>query len=496
MRFLRPFEREDGIALVVAIGVLTVLTIGGTTAAYYTTKTSQSASASHDDTLAFVYAEAGLNDALAVLSNQPANDPMDPNLLAERTEYFEDGRVVWSGTLDQVNAKWHITSVGYSKNPTGPAAAEINRTLTAKVPIRPLTTQPLAVSSWNYVYSYGTGSPCDMTLDSSVEINTRVMAAGNFCMQSSSRLTGGELLVGGQTKVFSSALIGSSSSPMTRVDSANGCKYESNPAHNPCQGPPGNADKVWATTITSSPAIEPAPTVDLDSWYVKASPGPYKPCVNPTGTPPTFDNDQGSTPDPTKRNRSVSGSFNLTPSSSYTCRTYLGSEILGEISWNNSTKVLTVKGTIFIDGNARIGQNGSYTGQATIYLSGSFLIDGFRMCAVVSGSSCDFSSGAWDPNARLLAIVANGVAGQSGVDTGESVALLSSAMWQGAIYGGTYKIEVDGSLVFAGPLIADEVHLNSSIDAMPFTMIGTSPSGLPGNQAIYAKPDKLELFSG
>lgn len=500
MRFLRRLRLQDGSALVIALGMLVVLGLSATTIAYYSTSNAGSATASKHATVAFTLAEAGLNNALSVLTNVPPNDPMDPSLLAQRNETYENGTVTWWGVLDTPNAKWTITSIGYAKNPTGSSAAQLKHTLTAKVPIRPVATQPLSVQSWNYVYSWGTGdtSGCDMTLDSSVQIDTRIMTNGNLCLRSSSKITGGDVLVGGQTKTFNSALIGSSTTPINRIDSTNGCSYSTNPVHNPCQGPPANADKVWATTITSSPALEPAPGVDLDGWYVKASPGPYKPCESPTGTPPAFDNDQGSTPDITKRNRSVAGSFNLTPSSSYTCQTSLGGEPLGELSWNHLTKVLTVRGTIFIDGNARIeGQGGSYTGQGTLYLSGSFFINGQKMCAVVqSGSSCNFSAGAWDPNTRLLTIVANGDGGQSGVDAGVSVALSSSTEWQGAIYGGAYKITVESSLKFSGPLIADEVWLGSSLQGQPFTTIGTAPTGMPGNSTVYAKPDKLELFSG
>jgi hypothetical protein len=55
---------------------------------------------------------------------------------------------------------------------------------------------------------------------------------------------------------------------------------------------------------------------------------------------------------------------------------------------------------------------------------------------------------------------------------------------------------VESSARFAGPLIADEVALSSSIQTEPFTIISTAPTGMPGNATIQARPDKLELFSG
>jgi hypothetical protein len=262
-------------------------------------------------------------------------------------------------------------------------------------------------------------------------------------------------------------------------------------------GPPANADRVWATTISSSPALQPAPAPDWNYWYANASPGPTESCTgaNRVGTPPTFDNDL-------VRNRSAPAA-DLTPSSSYTCRTYLGNELLGELSWNNSTKTLTVSGTLFIDGDAQVTQAGRYTGQATLYLSGSFYMGGSaKMCAVVvggAGSDCNWTTGAgkWEPNTRLLAIVTNGAGGFGGnVAADTTVNIDSSAMWQGAIYGGPYKARVQSSAKVAGPLIADEVVLSSSVASFPFGLIGTAPTGLPGNDTIYALPDKLELFSG
>src|SRR5215210_4137260 len=78
----------------------------------------------------------------------------------------------------------------------------------------------------------------------------------------------------------------------------------------------------------------------------------------------------------------------------------------GELSWNATTKTLTVKGTIFIDGSARVsnGALNTYNGQATLYLSGTFRQTG-SLCGSVSAGACAFST--WNPNTELLTIVAN-----------------------------------------------------------------------------------------
>jgi hypothetical protein len=478
--------------LVMAMGILGVLTFSGATLIYYSSANSRSAEYSNDNTGAYHLAEAGLNEMLAVLNN--VNNPLDPNLLPTTTSTYDGGTATWSGTLDTASWKWSLSSIGLIKNPTGPATANVRRTLTAVVPIYPRNTQPLAVNAWNYVFSTGTGDPdgCDMLVASGVDVKTRLMAAGNICWANNAKQTAGELMVGGTNTVNGSAFVGTSAEPIIRVDVDDGCRVGTGTIHDPCQGPPANADKVWATTITSDPAGLVAPTTDLDGWYANASPGPHNACQTVSGTPPVFENETS----PKLRNRSVTGSFNLTPTSSYTCQTFGGGHPLGELSWNNTTKVLTVLGTIFIDGNALINQDGTYQGQATLYLSGSFLLNQAKFCPVKSGGSCDYTTGAWDPNEHLLTIVANGAGGQTGVSNTDSISMNGTSEWQGALYGGAYIARMNSGVKSSGPIIADEVSLNSSVQQQGFSTIGEAPTGMPGNPVIVAQPDSPELYSG
>ena len=112
---------------------------------------------------------------------------------------------------------------------------------------------------------------------------------------------------------------------------------------------------------TRSPATRrtiPPPSVNWDAWYANANPGPYYPCTTVSGTPPAFESgDQGVLPnvDLTKRNNSILSVVDLTPSSSYSCHT-----VGGELTWNATTKVLAVNGTMYIDGSAKI-ENGPST---------------------------------------------------------------------------------------------------------------------------------------
>jgi hypothetical protein len=128
---------------------------------------------------------------------------------------------------------------------------------------------------------------------------------------------------------------------------------------------------------------------------------PPRDAATTTGTPPTFDTGDATIND----SATPLTPFNLTPfNQSYTCPVAAGSKLLGELSWNAATKVLTVDGTIFIDGSATIDKTGysgtpvfRYAGEGTIYLSGTFAMKNAIMCAVAGPSDCNTSLGVWDP---------------------------------------------------------------------------------------------------
>jgi hypothetical protein len=387
--------------------------------------------------------------------------------------------------------------MGQIKNSTGTTAAQATRTLTAKVPVIPTYTQPLNNPSWNFIYSRGTGQTCDMTIANSVLVRSPLYVAGNLCLTNTAAVTAGPLIVQGSLTMSQSAnYAGTSSTPLNQLHVRNGCKWKNNSLHNPCQQGDGNSgfDNVYATSISNNPAISPAPVADWNPWYLNSNPGPYYPCLTQSGTPPTFDNDQGSSsaPNIAKRNNSIPTVQDLTPGTSYTCK---GSG--GELSWNATTKVLTANGTIFIDGSAQI-QNGSvntFVGSATIYISGTLLIKNSSLCQAVSAGTCTTSG--WDPAQRMLAFVVNGNgsggAPQSQVNTGDSVQLVS-AYAQGAIYA-TNAVELGTTSQFDGPLDGTTVVLGQSTSSS-FPGLSFVPAGMPGNPEVYAQPQPPQLYAG
>jgi hypothetical protein len=490
-----------------AIGILGVLTMSGTTLIYYSSTNARSSAYSNDKSGAYDIAEAGINEMMAVLS-RPENNALNKYILGEQangsvthtTHTYNRGTVEWWGTLSQSvtgASTWSLTSIGKVKNPTGSSASLVTRTLTAKVPVIPSYTQPLNNPSWNFIYSRATGSTCDMTIQNSVVVQSPLYVAGNLCLNNTASVTAGPLVVQGSFTMSQSAnFAGTSTTPLNQLHVKNGCKWKNNALHNPCQQGAGGSgfDNVWATVLDNTPAATTAPAVDWDPWYLNSNPGPYYGCLTQSGTPPTFDTDQGSAaaPSATHRNNSIGTVQDLTPSTSYTCK---GSS--GELSWNASTKVLTANGTIFIDGSAQI-QNGSvntYTGSATIYVSGTLLIKNSSMCQATSGGTCTATG--WNPAQRMLVFVVNGNGSggspQSQVSSGDSVQLVS-AYAQGALYA-TNAIELGTTSQFDGPLDGSTVSLGQSTSSS-FPGLSFVPAGMPGNPEVYAQPQPPQLYAG
>jgi hypothetical protein len=121
-----------------------------------------------------------------------------------------------------------------------------------------------------------------------------------------------------------------------------------------------------------------------------------------------------------------------------------------------------------------------------------------RDSASLQTSSSEGTSGAWDPNTRLLTIVANGDGGQTAVPAGDSLAFSGKDIteWQGAMYGGAYRVQLNAGIKAAGPIIADEVVLNATVQEQGFSTLSEVPTGMPGNLLVAAQPDSPELYSG
>jgi len=199
--------------------------------------------------------------------------------------------------------------------------------------------------------------------------------------------------------------IGTSGSPIQSANVNGTCKYNANTAHTPCT----NADKVYAGNISSSAQNQTMPQVDFTYWWAHAKPGPKYPCTTSTGTPPTFDNDAGTTTGP---NDSIPVNGEMAPNNAdYTCKVVENGVRVGELSWNHTTHDMTIYGTIFVDGNFRFDEDGEvvhYHGRGDIFSGGAAEIDAV-VCAGGSGtdlnSSCYGNMSNWDPSQDMLVLL-------------------------------------------------------------------------------------------
>jgi hypothetical protein len=548
---------ERGIALIMALGILFVLTISLGTVIFVTSSSARHANHSNAGQKAYALAEAGVNNAIGVLNvNYPGTVafPGDAGLLPGVTTPYDTGTATWSGTLaapaDHLSPwpmEWKITSTGSVQNPTGPAAAPVTRTVTAIVPvIIPTTTPASAAGPLNFLYS---GS--DMWFQNSVHVKAPVYVTRDLHLESTSVIDGEakKAAIGGDLYLKNPqnqiGLTGGGDPRLDEIHVVGQCSSKNTPVLHPC-GPSTphtqwDADKIFAEihddVIPAGPppfisfipkltccaggagggaplggSIAPAgpPSGPPDNpsnmgfWYQFADLGPHAPCTTSTGSPPKFDTASGVPDNSINWSATPSTVINLTPpGASYTCKSMAGSTTLGELSWNDSAKLLTVKGTIFIDGSITIdaGATARYAGQATIVASGTFGMKTASICATHPGYTgpCDFTGTSdWDPNQSALVIVADGLDGAgaaqgqgSDFDPGDGIHL-KSADFQGALIA-NHTITTDTTSRMQGPMISvyDRVLAGQSNDLI-FPPINFAPSGGGG---IISDPPMPELLA-
>jgi len=507
---------------VIALGVTVVLSMTVVTVIESARSNSRNATMSGGRASAYDLAEAGISNAMSIL-RVPTNNALDkyvfctdsgslPTLPCKRTDTYSSGKVIWYGTLYQNaaagTAYWDLFSTGYVRNPYG--GADYQKTIRATIPVVPVTTQPLNNPSWNYIFSRATGSGvalsgCDMTLQNSVNVTSPLYVMGNLCLKNTAKISKGPLIVKGSMDLQqSNNQAGAAGADLNEAHIGRGCRYLSQSLHNPCVygagGGTGTHDNVWATILDGSPPAVTPPSVQWNDWYLNGSPGPYYSCAAPqAGDPPNpsflFDSPVGVASD-TDANKLAykndnQGVANLTPGSSYQCKT-----VNGEISWDYASKVLTLNGTIFLDGSAKVDIGGvvRYKGQATIYTSGTVLVKNTQLCGYSSGASCTF--GSWDSTKDLLGFVANGngsVPADNQVPGGDGVQFVS-AYFQGAVYA-TNIVDIGTTSTVDGPLDGSTVILGQS-STSTFNGFTFVPVGMPGNPTVYALAQLPQVTGG
>jgi hypothetical protein len=567
-RRLSRLRDESGIALVMALGIMMVLTIALATVISFTSAGARHANSSNAGQKAYALAEAGLNNAITVLHasydppaapvwpgcDYPLSPPCTASYLPAGQAAINGGSctapvnncTTWSGKLAgpfaaTSSAPWHyewrITANGTVQNPTGPGAAPVSRTATAVVPVViPATSQTGASGPLNFLYAGN-----DMWFENSVHVKAPVYVQRDLHLESTSQIDGlGSDGAGNKAAIGRDLYLknpqnqigqtGGSDPPISEIHVFHQCSSKHNPSLHNCGTltDPWATDKIFATaadnqipasfltytprltcclpfggTIAPSSSTGGAPDnpSNMGFWYENADLGPWSPCT--TGSLPSsvfpngFDTASGIPDNSINWSATPTTAINLTPpGTSYSCKSLAGSTVRGELSWNASTKLLTVQGTIFIDGSIYIAPGGTarYTGLGTIIASGTFGMKGDTICATHPGYTgpCDFSATSpWDPSQSALIIVADGAAGAgngqgqgSDFNTGESIEL-KSAGFQGALIG-NHAVRTETTTLMQGPMI--------SVNIVPIP--GTSDGVFAGESNNIIFPPLLFAPSG
>jgi Tfp pilus assembly protein PilX len=507
-------------ALVLALGMLVTLAITVIGIIEYTGSNSRAAEVNHGRQDASSIAEAGVNAAYSVLNywdtgTNTGNNATDSQLLGcnaagvctprcvsvvvqcpSANAVGVEGTASYQGTYDPVKAIWSITSTGYARNPTG--AATIKKTINATSAIVADINNPANISAWNHLYStapQGAGCEVDIT-NNNVYIDTPAYVTGDLCFsgmydriweqpggQPVDLRVGGKLVLAGANTSVGYKDPWNNVFPITSAEIAQGCSTTAAGSPVPCTNPPFS----WWVRNTGPfvPVTPPEVTnADADNMYNNADPGPKHPCkagTSPAGLPATTFESTGNT----ARDNSVATVFNLTPAYSYSCQSATGT---GALTWDDTTNQLTISGIVYIDGSMQITQSGSYTGMGSIYLSGSFTMGGYALafCAV---PSCVF--GHWDPNTRMLMIVALGSGTAINISGGLDI-------FQGSLFanpGSTTALN-GASAYVQGPLVSGKFQFNQYTLIQPLPTINKLPPGAPLAVNARATPQTPIITSG
>ena len=441
----KRLRQEDGIALVMALGITVVLIIFVASMIDYTSSNSRAATKSSGDLMAKQYADAGLNTAYSIIVNQnvtSGGNPAAANLLGcngatgaadtngpsncttpsakivcitkSGCSSSDPGSAAVYGYYSGTNpgsyngvtvpaATWLLLSNGYARNPQG---STIVKSTTAMVGISPLNSGAVA-ALWNHMFITSPLTPNVCSVDfggNNMTITDPIYAIGNVCLsgqnttiQENANGQPIDLMIGGKLVMSGSGTsAGTNAKHLTSGVVVGGCTTVSVSSATSACGPSNNYYVDGVDTFIPAEAPEML-AADITADYNNSDPGPKHACAAGGLAASNFDND-------TTQN-GTNASFELLPGSSYTCVSQNGASV-GQMSWNNTTKMLTITGSVFLDGNLTISQSGTYTGTGVIEANGTITFNG-NGTAFCATSPCNFTN--WQGssgNNSMLTLVA------------------------------------------------------------------------------------------
>jgi len=448
---------ERGVALVLALVVTGTMSIMVASVALLMTSNEQDASRGRDVARALNTAEAGLNNALAVLTQQDSTGTQPIGSTLSNTSFSIDGG---SGTYSATKTsglEWTISATGTSPN------GHVTRRLELKLD----GTQSTQTTQQSPVYGYGffvNATTGCTTIAGNSPVQVSVFVRNDLCLTGNAAITEPgvtsntlTVYVGGRYTATANPTVGAASQKIQSFTAVGGCVRQS--ANVICSTP--GQSKVQANAYSSTPSAVTKPTADAAAVYASGN------WLNPVCSVGsfTFDND-------TTLNASL-GSVDLLQSNgrpSFDCTVWSpsGTTQIGRLAWDVTTKVITISGTVLLDGGLSFsGQSlARYTGFGSIYANGTVSTSGqAAICgppAVPLTASC---LGNWDPAQGAMTIVALNGWSMSGQSEFNVIAYVNGAF------------SATGGAVVTGPAITDTATLSGN---GKFATVATVPPGTPG----------------
>jgi hypothetical protein len=503
---------EEGVALVLAVIILAIITIAAASAIFYTQGSQSDAFSKKGGQTAYSLAQAAVSNATAELlphyynsSGQPFDNTTDltsmvayaptgsqqsPSSTAACTTSPLSSCMQWTSILEcpvgvscspgaptisppaYERGIWHITGTGTVPNPSG--TQPLTRTITIDVPLIQPPAKAPAPDIFKIIYAGKVSSGCDLTTQQSVNWAAPVYVAGNMCMTQNSALVQGttnlaQLNVGGWLEISGNgAHVGTSSQPVSSLAVGGICTTDSTST----QPPPNSAvppNPSCAATLTKSGGVWTDSNGKIFVYQASAFPSipsppmvDFSPALNPGDVSCTG-----------RQLTPVGGTFILN-GSPYSCSVSTAGVQTGSISWDGTT--LKINGNIYINGNLITTSPKPqmvYQGLGTIYVNGTVSFENNTELCVEqidpSGGDCPDKE-SW-PNVadNFLMIAAAG-----DMTGGTSNANVS-------IEGGVYsKLDINfgsGTTHIYGPIV--------------------TPNAInPGQQAAEGFPNIINLFTG
>ena len=497
----RTLAGEDGIALILSVLVMGVLTIATTATITAVTSNEHAFGRDRQTNRALNISEAGLNAGVSAVKALPVT----ATSLSPASGTVDNG--AWSYTATRAQDPdnpnlyyWTVTSTGVSPDThvTRIVSTKVAETITPSSQTQTVTTP----ASDAYGYGFFMGDPAsDCTagtqnknqMSGGAILAVNVYIAGSLCVSGSASIlepTGSHstrTVYIGRKFSTSGGTIGTSSAKIKQATIVGGCIHGSAVA---CSL--SSSSLVWADAYSSTQVSIPKPTIDTN-WYTNAQPGPTTGCNNdptnganvstyPSGwTAAQFKSkvlDNDSTRNTSLNNLDL---FTIAGSQSWDCRWY-GSDgtLLGRLAWiypsggmsSTNPGTLIVQGVVFIDGNFQFSGSdyAVYQGRGTLYVNGTVALSGStKICATpVSGTPC---LGNYDQSQNLLELVA-----VNGSNKDKAFDLSGGTEFEGiAFMNGLFN--ASGGSTMNGPVIADTANMSGGA-SLPMAV--DPPPGSPG----------------